>query len=70
MAETFTSARNLAGTLTSNNTGDNLSTMDILINLAYREILGEKDWGFTYRSDTITSIASQQFSQFPAKAYR
>lgn len=70
MAETFTSARNLAGTLTGNNTASNLSSMDILINLAYRELLGEKDWGFSYRDATITTVASQQFYQLPAKADR
>jgi len=70
MALSFTSARDLAGTLTGNSQAQNLATMDILVNLAYRQLLGEKDWGFTYRDDTIVTVASQQFYQLPAKADR
>lgn len=59
--ETYTSSRNLYGDLTNNSTATNLTLGDKLVNIALRQILNIRQWFFKEKSDTITTVASQQF---------
>ena len=64
--KTYTSLRSLFGDLTNNSSTSNLTLGDTLMNIATRQILNIKQWFFKEGSDTITTVASQQFYNLPA----
>jgi len=57
----LTSGRNLYGKFTQDSSTANLTHGDTLINLAIREILGAADWDFMEKTQTQSTVASQQF---------
>ena len=62
----YTTGRDLAATLTNNNTGENKALMDVLINTKLGELMSHRDWYFLYATDTTQStVASQQFYGLP-----
>jgi hypothetical protein len=63
---TYTTARNLLGTLTGDSGTTNLTTLDQLHNEAIREVITAKPWGFRQKSTVLDTIASQQFYNLPA----
>lgn len=56
----YTSGRNLYGSLTNNTQAANLTLGDTLINEATRQLIGSYSWPFRFRTQTITSVASTQ----------
>ncbi len=58
---TFTQRRNLYGNLTGNTSSSNLTLGDQLINETDREIITSRPWDFRERTQTPTTVASQQF---------
>lgn len=63
---TYTSSRNLFGTLTNNSSTANLAVGDTLINAAIREVLRSRNWHFLNKTDsTLTTTASTQFYRLP-----
>ena len=63
--ENYTSLRNLFRDLTFNSTSDNLTLGDTLINASIKRILGLKSWPFLLKTNTQTTVASQQFYNLP-----
>ena len=57
----FTSRRTLTGDLTNNDSSANLTLMDTLMNQIEREVLSSADWDFLETSESISTVASQQF---------
>lgn len=64
--KTYTSQRNLYGTLTNNSSSANLTLGDSLMNDEYMSICAERDWDFLLRTNTIQTVASQQTYGMPA----
>lgn len=63
---TFTTSRDLAGSLTNNSTAENKALMEVFINQKLGEIYSQRDWHFLYATDTTRStVASQQFYDLP-----
>jgi hypothetical protein len=58
---TYTSRRNLFGTLSSDSGAANLEVGDTLINEADREVINAKPWRFREKTLTKSTVASQQF---------
>jgi len=58
---TFTQRRNLFGNLTNNTSTTNLTLGDTLLNETDREIITSKAWDFRERSQSVSTVASQQF---------
>lgn len=65
MAKSYTTGRNLYGTLTKNTASANLTLGDQIANDDYRAICSLKDWPFLERLRTLTTIASTQFYNLP-----
>lgn len=65
MAKSYTTGRNLYGTLTKNTATANLILGDQIANDDYRAICSAKDWPFLERLRTLITIASQQFYNLP-----
>ena len=63
--KSFTTGRNLYGTLTKNTASANLTLGDQIANDDYRAICTAKDWPFLERLRTLTTIASTQFYNLP-----
>lgn len=64
--KTYTILRNLFGTLSNNNSTANLSLADQLMNDEYLSVCAERDWDFLLRTNTISTVASQQGYGLPA----
>lgn len=62
---TYTSRRNLFGTLSGNNSAANLTVGDSLMNQYDREIATSKPWNFREKTKTDSSVAEQQFNNLP-----
>ena len=54
---TYTSRRNLAGTLCNNSASATLTALDSLMNIADKRIVSAKDWDFLDRQYTLTTVA-------------
>lgn len=67
---TFTQGRNLYGQLTLNNSSDNLSFGDTMINEGIRAMLGSIPWPFLEKTGTETTVAAQQAYKLPGDLYR
>ena len=65
MAKTFTTLRNLYGSLTEDTSTANLTLGDQLINDRILQIRTRRAWDFTEVTSTITTVASQQAYQLP-----
>lgn len=63
--QTYTSGRNLFGSLSSNTSSTNLTVGDTLINEKIRELVSWKPWDFRERTRTVSTVASQQFYNLP-----
>jgi len=64
--KSYTTLRNLYGTLTNNSSTGNLTLGDQLINDSIRELLSMPyDWDFSEASNTDTTVASQAQYDFP-----
>lgn len=63
--KSYTTLRNLYGSLTQNTTSGNLTLGDQFINDSYRYVLGSQPWWFLDKSETDTTVANQQFYQLP-----
>lgn len=63
---TYTSRRNLFGTLTGDSSAANLTIGDTLLAEADREIITLKPWYFRNATKTISTVASQQSYNLPA----
>lgn len=61
--KSYSTIRNLAGSLSQNTTSTNLTLLDQLINDAHRYLL--EKYFFNDASTTITTVASQQFYNLP-----
>lgn len=64
--KSYTTLRNLAGTLSNNASSTNLTLMDQLINDATRRICNARQWPFLETSLNISTVASQQFYNLPS----
>lgn len=63
--KSYTTGRNLAGSLTKNTNSAHLTLIDQIANDDYRAICSVKDWPFLERLRTLTTIASTQFYNLP-----
>ena len=63
--KSYTTMRNLYGTLTLDNSSTNLTLGDQFINDSYRRVVAERDWDFVQKTATATTVASQQFYNLP-----
>ena len=63
--KSFTTGRNLAGSLTKNTNSTHLTLMDQIANDDYRAICAVKDWPFLERLRTLSTIASTQAYNLP-----
>lgn len=64
--KSYTTLRNLAGSLSNQIDSTSLTLFDQLINDGYRKILGARDWPFAYKTDaTMRTVASTQFGEMP-----
>ena len=68
--KSFTSLRNLFGSLANNTESTVLTLADELINDATRSILTMKNWWFLERTTTISTVAAQQYVNIPANTER
>lgn len=57
ISQTYTSRRNLFGTLCNNSSTATLSAADSLMDIADKRILSQKDWDFLNREYTLTTLA-------------
>ena len=63
--KSYTTARNLYGSLTLNDTAKNLTLGDQLINDSIRAICAMKDWPFLEKVRTLTTVANTQGVNLP-----
>jgi hypothetical protein len=63
--KSYTSLRNLFGTITNDSSTANLTLGDELMNDSYRRICAMHDWPFLQTSSTLSTVAGQQFYQLP-----
>ncbi len=63
--KSYTTLRNLYGTLTKNTTSANLTLGDQIIMDEYRQLCAMADFPFLHRLRTMTTTASQQFKALP-----
>lgn len=63
--KSYTTGRNLAGTLTKNTDTTHLTYIDQVANDDYRRICALKDWPFLTRNRTVSTTASTQFTTLP-----
>jgi len=63
--KSYTTLRNLYGSLTLNTLTANLTLGDQLINDEIRHLLAMEDWSFLHRARTATTTASTQFVSLP-----
>ena len=63
--KSYTTMRNLYGTLTLDNSSTNLTLGDQFINDSYRRVVAERDWDFVQKTATALTVASQQFYNLP-----
>lgn len=63
--KTFTTLRNLYGSLTKNTSAENLTLGDQLINDEHRHLCSLADFEFLHRARTLTTTASTQFYALP-----
>ncbi len=63
--KSYTTGRNLYGTLTKNTSAANLTLGDQIANDDYRAIVSVRDWPFLERLRTLTTIASTQAYNLP-----
>lgn len=63
--KTYTTLRNLYGTLTKNTSTANLTLGDELINDSYHSIISLKDFSFLRRARTVVTVASTQYVDLP-----
>lgn len=68
--KTFSSLRNLFGSLANNTESAVLTLADELMNDATRSILTMKNWWFLERTTTISTVAAQQYVNLPANTER
>ncbi len=61
MSKSYTTLRNLYGSLTKNTSTANLTLGDQFINDEFRSVYSKKDWWFLHRLRTLSTIASTQF---------
>jgi len=62
---TYTSGRNLFGSLTNNSSSANLTLGDTLVNQAYRQICAVRPWYWLEGTNTATTVADQQAYALP-----
>lgn len=62
----YTTGRNLYGSLTQNTASTNLTLGDTLINSFTRALLGKRAWPFLKKTRTATTAASTQYVTVPA----
>ena len=70
MALTYTERRNLYGQLTNDSDATNLSFGDTLMNEEEKRVVNKRAWDFTQRLRTSTTVAAQQFYNFPVNYRR
>jgi len=63
--KTYTTLRNLFGSLTNDSSSDNLTLGDQLINDSYRRLCSEREWDFVEKQKTALTVASQQAYDLP-----
>lgn len=63
--KSYTTGRNLCGSLTKKTDSGHLTLMDELANDDYRALLSMRDWPFMERLRTLTTVASQQYLALP-----
>lgn len=63
--KSYTTLRNLYGTLTKNTNSANLTLGDQLIMDRYRELIGQGDFPFLHRARTMTTTSGTQFKALP-----
>ena len=56
ISQTYTSRRNLFGTLCNNSSSATLSAADSLMDIADKRIISQKDWDFLNREYTLTTV--------------
>ena len=62
---TYTTARNLYGSLTNNTSTTNLTLGDILINNSIRRVTSSHNWPFLEKTSTLKTVASQNYVDLP-----
>jgi len=66
----FTQRRDLYGKLTRDNSSDNLTLGDTLMNEEEKRVINSRGWDFTQRVFTDTTVANQQFYNLPVNYRR
>ena len=64
--KSYTTIRNLYGTLTNNNAATNLTLGDQLINDAYRGVCVAANWDFMQTTATASTVSAQQYVNLPS----